>query len=255
MTRIIAVANQKGGTGKTTSVVNLGFFLSKNEKKVLIIDMDPQSNTTIHFGITPYEVEKSIYEVLIDSYPIKEVVRSSEVPKLDIIPSNIELSGAEIELVNTVGRETVLRNELEGIKNSYDYILIDCPPSLSLLTLNALTTANEVFIPIQTEFFALDGIRKLLTTIDIVTKRINKNLMITGVILTLYDNRKNICKDVAEKVEEFFGDKVFKTRIRDNVKLSEAPSYGKPIGLYAPKSYGALDYEALAKEVLDTKKF
>ncbi|MBU1134740.1 MAG: AAA family ATPase [Candidatus Omnitrophica bacterium] len=262
MTRVIAIANQKGGTGKTTCTVNLGFSLSKNKKRVLIIDLDPQGNATTHLGINPYEVEKSIYEVLVDSLPVKEVIRSSEVLnfgtsellKLDVIPSNIELSGAEIELVNTVGRETVLRDSLKGVKNSYDYILIDCPPSLSLLTLNALTTASEVFIPMQTEFFALDGIRKLLDTIDIVKKRINKNLRITGVILTLYDNRKNICKDVAEKVKEFFKDKVFETKIRDNVKLSEAPSYGKPISLYDPKSYGALDYEALANEVLNHEK-
>ena len=252
--RIIAIINQKGGSGKTTTAVNLGAFLANKKRKILVIDLDPQSNTTIHFGLRPHEIETSIYNTLINSAPIKNIVRTSEVPNLNLVPANIELSGAEIELVNTVGRETVLRDSLDEIKDGYDYILIDCPPSLSLLTLNALTTAKEAFIPIQAEFFALEGMNKFLNTVGIVQKRLNKDLEISGVILTLYDGRKNICKDVAQKVEDFFVGKVFKTKVRDNVKLAEAPSYGQPINLYAPRSYGAQDYEALAKEVLAYEK-
>jgi len=248
--RIIAITNQKGGSGKTTTAVNLGACLAQLGEKVLLVDIDPQAHATIHLGLKPHELETTIYDVLINSQSVVQTIVETIVEKLDILPSHINLSGAEIELVNMVGRESILKDSLRSLKRKYDYILIDCPPSLGLLTLNALNATEEVFIPIQTEFFALEGMGKLLRTIDIVKERLNKRLKITGVILTMFDSRKNLCKDVVEKVENYFGNKVFKTKIRDNVKLAEAPSYGQPIILYAPKSYGSQDYQKLAKEVL-----
>jgi len=252
--RKIAIINQKGGSGKTTTVINLGTYLAEYGKKVLLIDLDPQSHTTIHLGFEPPNIEKSVYDILVNNTSIKDVMLKSNQENLFILPSKIELASAEIELVNTVGREIVLRDALKKEKINFDYILMDCPPSLGLLTLNALTTAKEVFIPIQAEFFALEGLTKLLQTIEIVKSRINPDLKISGVILTLFDKRKNICKDVAEKVEKHFKDKVFKTKIRDNVRLAEAPSFGKSILYFAPHSHGGEDYKKLAKEVLKQEK-
>ena len=248
--RLIAVANQKGGSGKTTTAVNLGACLAQLGQKVLLVDIDPQAHATIHLGLKPFELDATLYDVLVNSQPAAKTVVQSSIAGLDVLPSHIDLSGAEIELVNIVGRERVFKDSLSYLKRKYDYILIDCPPSLGLLTLNALNAAQEIFVPIQTEFFALEGMSKLFRTIDIVKERINRRLAITGVVLTMFDSRKNICKDVAEKVSEHFKDRVFETRIRDNVKLAEAPSYGQPITLYAPNSYGSQDYQALAKEVL-----
>ncbi|MBA7492129.1 Sporulation initiation inhibitor protein Soj [subsurface metagenome] len=188
--------------------------------------------------------------MLINSQLVDKAITKTLVKKLDILPSNVNLSGAEIELVNMVGREKILKDRIKGLNDKYDYILIDCPPSLGILTLNALNAAQELFIPIQAEFFALEGMTKLLHTIKLVKERLNRKLEISGIILTMFDGRKNICKDVAQKVEEFFKEKAFKTRIRDNVKLAEAPSYGQPVILYAPRSHGSLDYQKLAKEVL-----
>ena len=249
-TRIIAIINQKGGSGKTTTTVNLGACLAGLGKKILLVDIDPQAHTTTHLGFKPHEIEITIYHVLINSQPVDKTITKTLVEKLDILPSNVNLSGAEIELVNIAGRENVLKNRIKEFNNKYDYILIDCPPSLGILTLNALNAAQELFIPIQAEFFALEGMTKLFQTIKVVKERLNGKIEISGIILTMFDGRKNICRNVTQKVEEFFKEKVFKTRIRDNVKLAEAPSYGQPVILYAPRSYGSLDYQELAKEVL-----
>lgn len=249
-TRIIAITNQKGGSGKTTTVVNLGACLAGLGEKILLVDIDPQAHTTTHLGFEPHKIETTIHDVLINSQPIDKTITRTLVDKLDILPSNVNLSGAEIKLVNIIGRENILKDRIKRLDGKYDYILIDCPPSLGILTLNAFNTAQELFIPIQAEFFALEGMTKLLQTIRIVKERLNRKLEIGGIILTMFDGRKNICNDVARKVEEFFKEKAFKTKIRDNVKLAEAPSYGQPIILYAPHSYGSLDYQKLAKEVL-----
>ena len=249
-TRIIAITNQKGGSGKTTTTVNLGACLAGLGKKILLVDIDPQAHTTTHLGFKPHEIEITICDVLINSQPVDKIITKTLVEKLDILPSNVNLSGVEIELVNIIGRENILKDKIKELNDKYDYILIDCPPSLGILTLNALNTAQELFIPIQAEFFALEGMTKLLQTIKVVKERLNGKIEISGIILTMFDGRKNICRDVTRKVEEFFKEKVFKTRIRDNVKLAEAPSYGQPVILYAPRSYGSLDYQELAKEVL-----
>jgi len=251
MGRIIALANQKGGCGKTTTAVNLSAALAHLNRKVLLIDLDPQGNASLHLGIKIYDLEASMYEVLVDpERSVKSIVISSDIKGLDIAPANIELSGAEIELVNVIGRESTLRDSMNEIDKEYDYIIIDCPPSLGLLTLNALTTAKEVIIPVQTEYFALEGMRKLLKTIDVVTKRLNHALIITGILPTMYDARTNLSEAILKKIIEHFKDKVYNTKIRKNVRLAEAPSFGLTIEKYAPNSFGAQDYYKLAKEVI-----
>jgi len=252
--RKIAVINQKGGSGKTTTVVNLGAYLAQAGKNVLLIDMDPQSHTTIHLGLEPPQITKSTYEILINNLALEEACLATAYDNLTLIPSKIELASAEIELVNTVGREVILRDALKKCKKEFDYVLIDCPPSLGLLTLNALTAAKEVFIPIQAEFFALEGLTKLVQTVNIVRQRINSEVKITGVLITMFDVRKNICQEVAQKVREHFKDKVFRTKIRENVRLAEAPSFGKTILDFAPGSHGAEDYQKLAREILRQEK-
>lgn len=252
--RKIAVINQKGGSGKTTTVVNTGVYLADAGRKVLLIDLDPQAHTTIHLGLEPPQITKSIYEVLIHNLSVAEACLNTPYPNLFLIPSKIELASAEIELVNTVGREVILRDALKKCKNNFDYILIDCPPSLGLLTLNALTAAQEVFIPIQAEFFALEGLTKLLQTIDIVRERINPQIKISGVVITMFDTRKNICRDVSQKVKTHFKNKVFRTKIRENVRLAEAPSFGKSIRDFSSTSHGAEDYKKLAREVLKSER-
>lgn len=254
--RIIAISNQKGGSGKTTTAVNLGAWLALLGKKVLIVDLDPQAHATLHLGITPQEDDQTIYNVLTSNNnpELSQIIKNTSIENLQIAPSHINLSSAEVELVGEVGRESLLKDSLETLKHKLDYVLIDCPPSLSLLTVNALTAANEVFIPIQTEYFALDGVSKLTNTLNLIQKRINHQLKITGIILTMFDKRKNLCKQVAEKVTEKFGDLVFKTIIRDNVKLAEAPSYKETIATFDPGSYGNEDYQGLAKEVIAQEK-
>jgi chromosome partitioning protein len=251
MGRIIALANQKGGCGKTTTAVNLSAALTKFNRKVLLIDFDPQGNASLHIGIKIYDLEVSMYDVLVDpDRTVKSVVMPSGIKGLDIAPANIELSGAEVELVNVIGRESTLKDSMDKIDKEYDYIFIDCPPSLGLLTLNALTTAKEVMIPVQTEYFALEGMKKLLKTIDVVTKRLNHNLMITGILPTMYDARTNLSEAILQKIKDHFKDKVYKTKIRKNVRLAEAPSFGIPIEKYAPNSFGTQDYYKLAEEVI-----
>jgi chromosome partitioning protein len=249
MSRVIAVINQKGGSGKTTTAVNLGAYLARLGKTVLLIDLDPQANSTIHLGLKPHEVEMSIYDIMMDEKSFSDIVLGTEIENLYIAPANINLSGVEIELAGIVGREMVLKDAVEEIKNDYDYILIDCPPSLGLLTVNALTMAKELIIPVQTEFFALEGMGKLFQTVEVVKKRLNRDLKITGIVPTMFDTRTNMSREVIEKIREYFGGRVYKTMIRKNVRLAEASSHGKPIVLYDPHSTGAQDYEALSKEV------
>lgn len=257
--RSIALLNQKGGVGKTTTTANLGACLAMLRKKVLVIDMDPQANLSVHLGVNIHSLKYSVYDIIRGECKPDEVILSTKIRGLDIIPANIDLSGAEIELVGVVGRETVLKEYLGGILDRYDYVLIDCPPSLGLLTLNVLTLVHEIFIPLQTEFFALQGVSKLLDTHEVVRKRLNKNLEITGIIFCMYTSRTRLCKEVIEKVREHFAkDQVFDTVIRKNVKLSESPSHGKPIVSYAPSSHGSEDYMSLAKEVVhqeNSKKY
>lgn len=248
--RCIAIINQKGGVGKTTSVANLGACLALLGKKVLVIDLDPQANLSIHLGVNIYEKERSVYHLITGGCNPDEVILKTEMEGLDIIPSNIDLAGAEIELVGMVGREIILKESLGNTLERYEYVLIDCPPSLGLLTLNALTTASEIFIPLQTEFFALHGVSKLMETFKIVQRRLNHNLKVSGIIPCMHTARTKLNQEVLLKIKEHFEDKVFKTFIRKNVKLSESPSYGKPIVTYEPSSHGAEDYMALAKEVL-----
>ncbi len=248
MTRIIALVNQKGGVGKTTSTINLGAGLVRQKKSVLLIDLDPQANLTYSLGIEAHNIDKTIYEILKGEILAITAIISKN--GLDIIPASINLSGAEIELSGTAGRELLLKEAIESLLNKYDYILLDCPPSLSLLTLNGLTTATEVFIPLQSEFLALQGMSKLLETIEIIKKRLNSKLKITGIIGTLYDSRKKLNNEVIDKIKEHFPKKLFKTLIRDNISLAEAPSYEQDIFTYKKNSNGAIDYLALSKEVI-----
>lgn len=248
--RSIALLNQKGGVGKTTTTANLGACLAILGKKVLVIDMDPQANLSVHLGIDIHTLKSSVYDILMNTQKAADVLSPTKIPGLDIIPSNIDLSGAEIELVGVVGRETVLKEYIGDILKQYDYVLVDCPPSLGLLTLNVLTLVDELFIPVQTEFFALQGVSKLLDTFEVVRKRLNNRLEITGIILCMYASRTRLSQEVVEKIREHFGSKVFNTMVRKNVKLSESPSHGKPVITYAPDSSGAEDYMSLAKEVI-----
>jgi len=248
--RSIALINQKGGVGKTTTVANLGACLAQLGKKVLVVDLDPQANLTIHLGIKSSELEYSIYDLLLWKNKAEEVIIPTSVEGLDIIPANIDLSRAEIELVNMPSRETVLKDRLFLTFKRYDYSLIDCAPSLGLLTLNALTSVREIFIPIQTQFFALQGINRLLETIEVVRKRVNPLLKVTGVIPVMYDVRTNLSQEVLDRIKEYFRKEIFKTVIRENVRIAESPSFGLPITLYSAGSYGAEDYMKLAKEVI-----
>ncbi len=251
MSQVIAVANQKGGVGKTTTAINLSAYLAQQGQETLLIDMDPQGNTTAGVGIGKNELKNTIYNVLMEEANIEDAIISTDVDWLDIVPANIHLIGAEIELVNVFARETRLRKALEKLTSVYKYVIIDCPPSLGLLTVNSLTAAESVVIPMQCEYFALEGLGQLLNTIELIRKNLNPGLRVEGVLLTMFDSRVNLSEQVVNEVRKHLRDKVYKTVIPRTVRLSEAPSHGKPIVLYDPHSKGALAYADLAKEVIN----
>ncbi len=248
MGNIIAIANQKGGVGKTSTAINLSASIAAAEFKTLLIDVDPQANSSHGLGI--YDNEKSVYDVIIGTLELENCIINSYMPNLDILPSHIDLVGAEVEIVSFENREKLLKNSIQDISENYDYIFIDCPPSLNLLTLNALTAADSVIIPVQCEYFALEGLGQLLNTINIVKRNLNPTLVINGVLLTMYDQRLNLSNQVVEEVKKYFGEKVFTTIIHRNVKISEAPSHAKPVILYDAISTGAKNYISLASEVI-----
>lgn len=254
MGRIIAIANQKGGVGKTTTSINLSACLAELGKKVLVIDLDPQGNTTSGFGIDKEEMENTVYELMLGECSIRESMTQVEnIEHLFLIPSNVNLAGAEIELLGINEKEYILKNAVDYIRDDYDFIIIDCPPSLNMLTVNAMTTADSILVPIQCEYYALEGISQLIHTIDLVQERLNPNLKIDGVVFTMYDARTNLSSDVVDTVKENLNATVYQTIIPRNVRLAEAPSHGLPINLYDAKSSGAESYRNLAKEIIERK--
>lgn len=254
MSKVIALANQKGGVGKTTTAINLASSLAVLEKKVLLIDADPQANATSGFGFEVREMENTIYECIVEGMSPKEAIIETEIEGLHLIPSNIDLVGAEIEMLNFEEREKVLLKMLDGIRNDYDYVLIDCSPSLGLITVNAFTAADSVIIPVQCEYFALEGLGKLLNTIKLIQNRLNPELIIEGFLLTMYDSRLRLSNQVVSEVKKHFQDMVFDTIIQRNTKLGEAPSHGKPVILYDAECKGATSYLNLAKELIEKNK-
>lgn len=250
MGKVIAVVNQKGGVGKSTTAVNLSACLAARRKKVLLVDMDPQGNASSGVGVAKGKIDRCIYEVLVGEVPITEVAVPTQIRGLDVVPASIELAGAEIELVAMMSREFRLKDALAGVREEYDYVILDCPPSLGLLTINALTASDETLVPIQCEYYALEGLSQLLNTVNLVKRHLNPGLGIIGVVLTMYDARTNLAQQVIEEVRKHFGDKVFKTIIPRNIRLSEAPGHGKPIILYDKTSRGAQAYRDLTREVL-----
>ena len=250
MGKIISLANQKGGVGKTTTTINLAASLAVLEQKVLVIDADPQANSTSGLGFDVKNVQSSIYECIVDGVDAEKVILKTEIANLDLIPSHIDLVGAEIEMLNLPNREKVLKNSIEKLKDIYDFIFIDCSPSLGLITVNALTASDSIIIPVQCEYFALEGLGKLLNTVKIIQNRLNKELAIEGFLLTMFDGRLNLSNQVYEEVKHHFQEMVFDTVIQRNVKLSEAPSYGKPVILYDASSKGAINHMNLAREIL-----
>lgn len=253
MGRIIAIANQKGGVGKTTTSINLAACIAEKGKKVLAIDLDPQGNMTSGLGVDKNEVENTVYELMLDECTIKESMQDTVVKNLQLIASNVNLAGAEIELLGINDKEYILKSAVDYIRDDYDFIIIDCPPSLNMLTVNAMTTADTVLVPIQCEYYALEGISQLIHTIDLVQERLNSNLRIDGVVFTMYDARTNLSSDVVDTVKENLNATVYQTIIPRNVRLAEAPSHGLPINLYDSKSSGAESYRNLAKEIIERK--
>lgn len=250
MGRIIAIANQKGGVGKTTTAINLSASLASFGQKVLALDLDPQGNMTSGLGVDKDEVESSVYDLIIGEAEIEECICKEVIENLDVLPSNINLSAAEIELIGVDDKEYIIKNAMESVKDNYDFIIIDCPPALSMLTINAMTTANSVLVPIQCEYYALEGLSQLIHTINLVQERLNPELYIEGVVFTMYDARTNLSLQVVENVKDNLEQTIYKTIIPRNIRLAEAPSYGMPIHLYDPKSTGAESYMMLAEEVI-----
>ena len=254
MGKTSAIANQKGGVGKTTTSINLSASLAAKGKKVLVIDTDPQGNTTSGFGVEKNDLDNTVYELMLSECSIKECILNDVIDGVSIIPSNVNLAAAEIELIGVDRKEYILKREVEWIKDSFDYIIIDCPPSLSMLTINAMTTADTVLVPIQCEYYALEGLSQLIHTINLVKERLNPDLDIEGVVFTMYDSRTNLSTQVVENVKSNLSQKVFQTLIPRNIRLAEAPSYGMPINAYDPKSAGAEAYMQLAEEVINGGK-
>ena len=253
MGRVIAIANQKGGVGKTTTTINLSACLAEKGKKILVIDTDPQGNTTSGFGLENNDIENTIYELLLGEISIEESIIKNAVEGVDIIPSNVNLAAVEIELIGVDKKEFILRNEVEWVKDRYDFIIIDCPPSLSLLTINSMTTADTVLVPIQCEYYALEGLSQLIHTVNLVKERLNPDLDMEGVVFTMFDSRTNLSMQVVENVKANIQQKVYDTLIPRNIRLAEAPSYGMPINIYDPKSAGAEAYMSLADEIINRK--
>ena len=253
MGRIIAIANQKGGVGKTTTSINLSASLAEKGKKVLVIDIDPQGNTTSGLGVDKNDLENTVYELILGECSVQECILKNVIDGVSIIPSNVNLAAAEIELIGVDKKEYILKQEIDWVKDLYDYILIDCPPSLSMLTINAMTTANTVLVPIQCEYYALEGLSQLIHTVNLVKERLNPELYMEGVVFTMYDSRTNLSAQVVENVKQHFKQKVFDTVIPRNIRLAEAPSYGIPICMYDPKSAGAEAYRNLADEIINRK--
>lgn len=254
MGRIIAIANQKGGVGKTTTTINLAACLAEKGKKVLVIDTDPQGNSTSGFGIDKNFLDNTIYELILGECSIHDCIIKEAIKNVSVVPSNVNLAAAEIELIGVEKKEYILKNEIDWVKDSYDFIIIDCPPSLSLLTINAMTTADSVLVPIQCEYYALEGLSQLIHTVNLIKERLNSKLYMEGVVFTMYDSRTNLSMQVVENVKSNLEEKVCKTLIPRNIRLAEAPSYGTPITMYDSKSAGAESYRQLAEEIINNGK-
>ncbi|MBQ7832494.1 MAG: ParA family protein [Lachnospiraceae bacterium] len=254
MGKIIAIANQKGGVGKTTNSINLSAAFAAQGKKVLIIDTDPQGNTTSGFGVEKNELDNTVYELMLNECTIKECILEDVIPNMDMLPTNVNLAAIEIETIDVANKEYILKNEIDWIKDKYDFILIDCPPSLSMLTVNAMTAADSVLVPIQCEYYALEGLSQLIHTINLVKSRLNEDLEMEGVVFTMYDSRTNLSAEVVENVKENLDEHIFDTVIPRNIRLAEAPSFGQPITIYDPKSAGSVSYLSLAEEIIKANK-
>lgn len=251
MGRIIAIANQKGGVGKTTTAINLSACLAEQGQKVLVVDIDPQGNTTSGFGVDKNEAENTVYEVILKECDITDAIIEDVIDNLDLLPSNVNLAGAEIDLIDVDSREYILKESIGSVRDKYDYVILDCPPSLSMLTVNAMTAANTVLVPIQCEYYALEGLTQLIHTINLVKKKLNPSLELEGVVFTMFDSRTNLSLQVVENVKDNLKQNIYKTIIPRNIRLAEAPSHGLPINLYDPKSSGAESYKLLAQEVME----